>query len=107
LQQKARIILERLGYKNIEFHPAAETLGWSAGAPYDAIITTAGAPKVPDSLLQQLAPEGRLVIPVGARYDQELYLIIKHKKANEIINLGGCRFVSLIGKDAWAESDEN
>ena len=72
-------------------------------APYDAIISTAGAPKVPDSLIAQLAIEGRMVIPVGSRYDQELYIIIRHKKNNEIINLGGCRFVSLIGKNAWEE----
>jgi protein-L-isoaspartate O-methyltransferase len=44
-----------------------------------------------------------MVIPVGARYDQELHLIIRHRKDNEVINLGGCRFVSLIGKEAWAD----
>jgi protein-L-isoaspartate(D-aspartate) O-methyltransferase len=103
LMEKARLILEHLGYKNIEMHLAEETLGWKAGAPYDAIISTAGAPRVPDSLTAQLAIEGRMVIPVGSRYDQELHLIIRHKKGNEVINLGGCRFVSLIGKDAWDE----
>ena len=101
LLQKAKTVLARLGYKNIEIHSAAETLGWQDGAPYDAIIATAGAPKIPDSLLKQLAVEGRLVIPVGSRYDQGLHLIIKHPKSIEDINLGGCRFVSLIGKDAW------
>ena len=103
LQQKAKLVLERLGYKNIETHLAGETLGWQDGAPYDAIIATAGAPAIPDSLIQQLAIEGRLVIPVGTRYEQELHLIIKHQKGIEDINLGGCRFVSLIGKDAWEE----
>ena len=101
LLQKAKTVLERLGYKNIEIHPAAETLGWQDGAPYDAIITTAGAPNIPDILLQQLAVEGRLVIPVGSRYEQVLHLIIKHPGGIEDIDLGGCRFVSLIGKDAW------
>jgi protein-L-isoaspartate(D-aspartate) O-methyltransferase len=103
LMEKARVILEHLGYKNIEIHPAEEALGWKSGAPYDAIISTAGAPKVPDSLIAQLAIEGRMVIPVGSRYDQELHVIIRHKKGNEVVNLGGCRFVSLIGKDAWEE----
>jgi protein-L-isoaspartate(D-aspartate) O-methyltransferase len=103
LQQKAKSVLARLGYKNIETHLAGETLGWQDGAPYDAIIATAGAPAIPDSLIQQLAIEGRLVIPVGTRYEQELHLIIKHQKGIEDINLGGCRFVSLIGKDAWEE----
>jgi protein-L-isoaspartate(D-aspartate) O-methyltransferase len=101
LLQKAKTVLERLGYKNIEIHPAAENLGWQDGAPYDAIITTAGAPNIPEILLQQLAVEGRLVIPVGSRYEQELHLILKHPGGIEDIDLGGCRFVSLIGKDAW------
>jgi len=57
LQQKAKLVLERLGYKNIETHLAGETLGWQDGAPYDAIIATAGAPAIPDSLIQQLAIE--------------------------------------------------
>jgi protein-L-isoaspartate(D-aspartate) O-methyltransferase len=103
LLDKAKLILGQLGYKNIEMHPAEESLGWKASAPYDAIITTAGAPAIPDSLVAQLAIEGRMVIPVGSRYDQELHLIIKHKKGIEVISLGGCRFVSLIGKDAWEE----
>jgi protein-L-isoaspartate(D-aspartate) O-methyltransferase len=103
LLKKAKSILEYLGYKNIEMHPAGPYLGWPDSAPYDAIISTAGAPKVPDSLMAQLAIEGRMVIPVGSRYDQDLHLIIKHRQENEIINLGGCRFVSLIGKDAWEE----
>jgi len=103
LLEKAKAILKYLGYRNIEMHPAEEVLGWKSGAPYDAIITTAGAPNLPDSLVAQLAIEGRLVIPVGSRYDQDLHLIIRHQKAIEDINLGGCRFVSLIGKDAWEE----
>ncbi len=103
LMEKARAILEHLGYKNIEMHPAEETLGWKSGAPYDAIISTAGAPKVPSGLVAQLAIGGRMVIPVGSRYDQELHIIIRHNNGTEDVNLGGCRFVSLIGKEAWEE----
>ena len=103
LLEKAKKILNQLGYHNIEMHQAEEVLGWKSGAPYDAIISTAGAPRVPDSLITQLAVEGRMVIPVGSRYDQELHVIIRHQKGIEDVNLGGCRFVSLIGKDAWEE----
>jgi len=107
LLEKAKAVLQHLGYKNIELHPAEETLGWKYDAPYDAIISTAGAPRVPEELIAQLAIEGRMVIPVGSRYSQELYKIVRHEHNNEIINLGGCRFVSLIGKNAWEEDHDN
>ena len=103
LLERANAILKHLSYRNIEMHTAEEVLGWKSGAPYDAIITTAGAPAIPDNLVAQLAIGGRLVIPVGSRYDQELHLIIKHQNDIEVINLGGCRFVPLVGKDAWEE----
>ena len=103
LAESARSVLDSLGYTNIVVHLAEETLGWQPEAPYDAIIVTAAAPRVPVDLLAQLAIGGRLVIPVGSRYVQELYKITKHRKKNLVENLGGCRFVSLIGKDAWEE----
>ena len=103
LAEGAKRVLDSLGYTNIEVHLARETLGWPSGAPYDAIMVTAGAPKVPVDLLAQLAFDGRLVIPVGSRYVQELYKITKRRKKNIVQNLGGCRFVSLIGKDVWEE----
>ena len=101
LAESARVILDELEYNNIEMHLAEEVLGWQRGAPYDAIIVTAGAPAIPDDLLGQLATGGRMVIPVGSRFTQELRKIIKERNKNTLINLGGCRFVSLIGKDAW------
>jgi protein-L-isoaspartate(D-aspartate) O-methyltransferase len=103
LADSARKILDNLGYTNIEIHIAAETLGWKQDAPYDTILVTAGAPELPDELLSQLACGGRMVIPVGSRYLQELYKVTKHKDKNIIEKLGGCRFVSLIGKNAWEE----
>jgi protein-L-isoaspartate(D-aspartate) O-methyltransferase len=99
----ARDRLNLLGYKNIIVQIAEPDIGWQAEAPYDAIIVTAAAPFIPEKLLAQLAVEGRMVIPVGSRYEQDLYKVIKHKDKNEIHNLGGCRFVSLIGEDAWDE----
>jgi protein-L-isoaspartate(D-aspartate) O-methyltransferase len=103
LAEAAKQVLDSLGFTNIEVYLAEETLGWQREAPYDAIMVTAGAPRVPTDLLAQLAIRGRLVIPVGSRYIQELYKITKGKKKNTIQNLGGCRFVSLIGKGAWEE----
>ncbi|MFC1928092.1 protein-L-isoaspartate(D-aspartate) O-methyltransferase [Chloroflexota bacterium] len=103
LAESAKKLLDNLGYTNIVIHLAKETLGWPAEAPYEAIITTAGAPRVPTDLLAQLAIGGRMVIPVGSAYVQELYKITRHRKKNTIRNLGGCRFVSLIGKGAWEE----
>ena len=103
LAEAARKVLESLGYGNIEIHLSEETLGWPEEAPYDAIMVTAGAPRVPNYLLAQLAIGGRLIIPVGSRYLQELYKVTRQRKKNKVQNLGGCRFVSLIGKGAWEE----
>jgi len=97
----ARRLLKSLGYTNIEVHPAGETLGWPEGAPYDAIMVTAGAPKIPDELLAQLGSGGRMVIPVGSRFVQELCKVTRSPAGNVVEDLGGCRFVSLIGKSAW------
>ncbi|UCE98139.1 MAG: protein-L-isoaspartate(D-aspartate) O-methyltransferase [Dehalococcoidia bacterium] len=101
----ANEVLSKLGYKNIKIHIAEHMLGWQLEAPYDAIIVTAGAPKIPEILVKQLKTGGRMVIPVGSRYDQDLYKIIKQKKENIVYNLGGCRFVPLIGEDAWMEEE--
>ena len=101
LAESARTLLEKLGYANIEIHLAEETLGWKGGAPYDAIMVTAGAPKIPEELVNQLALGGRMIIPVGSRHIQELCKITRQKTGNTVKNLGGCRFVSLIGKNAW------
>ena len=102
LLQTARQTLDMLGYRNIHLRQAEKTIGWEKEAPYDAIVVTAGAPKVPQPLLDQLAEGGRLVIPVGSRYEQKLLKITKWKGEPWTENLGGCRFVPLIGSDAWA-----
>ena len=101
LAESSRKVLDSLGYTNIEVYLAEKAIGWPAEAPYDAIMVTAGAPKTPPDLLAQLAIGGRMVIPVGSRYVQELCRITRGRKKNIVQNLGGCRFVSLIGKDAW------
>jgi len=103
LAESAKQVLDKLGYSNIEVHVADRTLGWLEGAPYDAIIVSAGAPTVPQVLLEQLTWNGRLVIPVGSRWQQELLKVTKLRKRNNIENLGGCYFVPLIGEGAWGK----
>jgi len=105
LAEAAKKVLDRLGFTNIEVHVAEETLGWQKGAPYDAIMVTAAAPRVSPDLLAQLKIRGRMVIPVGSRYIQELCKITRGRKRNVTENLGGCRFVSLIGKGAWEKEE--
>ncbi len=101
LAQLSRQTLDSLGYKNVEIHLAGETLGWKKESPYGAIMVTAAAPEIPDDLVDQLNIGGHMVIPVGPRFSQELYKITKQKGKNKVQNLGGCRFVALIGKGAW------
>lgn len=103
LADAARKLLAELGYTNVEVHLAEKTLGWRKAAPYQAIIVTAGAPKVPQELLDQLAEGGRLLIPVGSRYEQELLKIIKRKGELLSQDLGACRWVPLIAEGAWSE----
>ena len=103
LAESAKNVLHKLGCRNVEIHTAAETLGWPQGAPYDAIMVTAGAPHIPDILLEQLAFGGRMVIPVGSRWEQDLLKVTKRKRKHLVQNLGGCRFVPLVGPGAWEE----
>jgi len=103
LLRSAEERLKKLGFKNIEFHLAGDELGWREGAPYDGIIVTAGAPKIPEALKDQLKDGGRMVIPVGSRYEQRLLRVRKVKSDYIVEDLGGCRFVPLIGKEAWEE----
>lgn len=104
LSQKARKILDKLQYFNVVLKVGDGTLGWPEYAPFDAIIVTAGAPKVPEPLIEQLAEGGRLVIPVGDSYTQELLKIVKTPEGIEKKGLTICRFVDLIGKYGWKES---
>ncbi len=105
LAEHARLTLDSLGYQNIEYHLAEETLGWRSGAPYDAILVSAAAPRIPAELVEQLAMGGKMVIPVGSRYLQEIYKVTRLADRNEVQQLGACRFVSLIGKSAWEEQE--
>jgi len=99
----ARKLLGDLGYSNILFKSFDGTLGWKEYTPFDAIIVTAGAPSLPEPLLTQLADKGRMVIPVGDRYSQELLKITKNGENIEQESLGGCRFVNLVGVHGWKD----
>ena len=101
LMEKARNLLAELDYTNILFKAFDGTLGWKVYAPFDAIIVTAGAPEIPQPLLDQLADGGRMIIPIGNKYSQEMIKIVRIKNSYKEKNLGGCRFVDLIGTHGW------
>jgi protein-L-isoaspartate(D-aspartate) O-methyltransferase len=84
---------------------AGPLLGWSEDAPYNAILATAGAPRVPRVLIDQLAPGGKLVIPVGRRSIQQLLSVTREGDTLCVRRHGQCRFVPLIGEEAWPESE--
>jgi len=102
---KAQKLLAAHGYANVNVVISDGTLGLPEHAPYDGIIVTAGAPKIPFHYPEQLKINGRLVIPVGSRYSQELCLIRKTLQGIERSVSTGCVFVPLIGKDGWEETE--
>ena len=101
LAVQARTLLDELCYYNVAIHLGDGTLGWSEHAPYDAIIVAAGAPKVPAPLAQQLAAGGRFIIPIGDEQSQTLKLTSRTPTGLEETDLGGCRFVKLLGRYGW------
>ena len=98
--------LEALGYTNVEVHVAGRVVGWPGGGPYNAIIVAAGAPKLPAGLMQDLAPGGRLVVPVGSKETQELVKVTRGGGGFSVRTLGACRFVPLVGQDAWPDDTQ-
>ncbi|MBI5844657.1 MAG: protein-L-isoaspartate(D-aspartate) O-methyltransferase [Deltaproteobacteria bacterium] len=103
LHAEAKSLLSELGYLNISFRCGDGTLGWPEEAPFDAILVTAGSPSVPSALKAQLAKGGRMVIPVGDEGLQNLMLLVKDDNGFREYDLGGCRFVPLVGKQGWRE----
>lgn len=99
----ARQNLEALGYDNVRVHQGDGTLGWSEHAPYDAIVVAAGGPEVPESLKEQLATGGRLIIPVGSeqRAQRLVKVTRKTEEEYELETLSHVRFVPLIGEEGW------
>ena len=103
LADRAEKKIMELGYSNISITTGDGTLGWSQEAPYDGIIVTAGAPQVPEALLDQLKESGRMVIPVGNKISQTLKVI--EKKDDQIFkkDICACVFVPLVGQQGWEE----
>ena len=105
LADTARSRLEALGYRNIQVLHGDGTLGWPEHAPFDAIIVAAGGPQVPENLKQQLSVGGRLVIPVGSTLRTQKLLRVRRTGEHEFQeeDLGGVRFVPLIGAAGWED----
>lgn len=101
LAAKAGERLSSLGYNNITIRVGDGTCGWPEEAPFDGIIVTAGAPSVPQSLMEQLADGGRLVIPVGSSGMQMLTLVTREGAKYHTSEEGTCVFVPLVGKYGW------
>ena len=94
-QSKKRLI--KLGYNNVDFHCADGKLGWKKEAPYDRILVSAAPVTIPEILIEQLAPEGYMVIPVGSLNDQLIHVITKDENENIRINKSTpVRFVPLV-----------
>jgi protein-L-isoaspartate(D-aspartate) O-methyltransferase len=104
LANGARRILDALGYYNVAIRVGDGTYGWREESPFTAIVVTAGAPHIPTLLIEQLAIGGRLVIPVGSHSSQALLRLTRlSEDPNDLQRdeLGGCRFVDLIGEHGW------
>jgi protein-L-isoaspartate(D-aspartate) O-methyltransferase len=101
LADGAATTLARLGLSNVSVRVADGSLGWSEHAPYNAILVSAAAPKLPESLVQQLAEGGRMVIPVGTQHSQVLHLVRKQDGRAVVEPIEGCRFVPLIGAEGY------
>jgi protein-L-isoaspartate(D-aspartate) O-methyltransferase len=104
LSDRARRTIEDLGYVNCRIMVGDGTLGWEEYAPYDGIIVTAGAPRIPASLVKQLNNGGRLVIPIESGLGQTLTVIENREGFLRTREICGCVFVPLIGKEGWPDN---
>lgn len=102
LSTRARKVLDGLGFLNVALLVGDGTIGWRKYSPYQVIIVSAASPKIPKALLDQLADPGRMLIPLGTKESQELFLVRKENAAitQESVQTG-CTFVPLLGRFAW------
>jgi protein-L-isoaspartate(D-aspartate) O-methyltransferase len=101
LYVRSRKLFDKLGYHNIVTRYSDGTTGWRDQGLFDAIIVTAGSPEIPAVLVNQLAIGGRMVIPVGSQHSQDLIKLVREKNGIHQTNMGGCRFVKLVGEHGW------
>lgn len=104
LAEEARRKLARLGYGSVEVITGDGTEGYAVAAPYEAILVTAGSPRVPQALIDQLAGGGRLVIPIGGREMQQLHLFVRRGEDFSDKTLEAVQFVPLVGKQGWPQA---
>lgn len=106
LALRARKVLDGIGLLNVNIKIGDGTMGWSEEAPFDAIVVTAGAPEVPQVLIEQLKEGGRLVIPIGSRSGQTLVRLTKGADGTVVReDVTDCRFVKLVGKQGWNDEE--
>jgi protein-L-isoaspartate(D-aspartate) O-methyltransferase len=101
LGDAARTRLKKMGYENIVFKIGDGSHGWIQHAPFDRIIVTAGAPKLPPSIVEQLAPGGIMIIPAGDKQYQELEIYEKNDTGLKKTSAGNVVFVPLVGQEGW------
>jgi len=106
LADRGRGMLQMLGYRNVQIIVADGSMGYAAAAPYDRIIASAAAPKIPPALVHQLAEDGRMVIPVGPPHTQQLQLVRKTGGEVNVTPLDPCRFVPMIGEAAYRAQED-
>jgi len=104
LAQSAEEILHRLGYKNVYVRVGDGSQGLAGHAPFEASIVSAAAPRIPSTLFEQLSEGGRMIVPVGPAYAQQLQLVQKQNGERVVELLEGCRFVPLIGGHGYPEA---
>ena len=103
LAEQARATLAEAGYGHVRVHVGDGTLGLPEHAPFAAIAVAAAAPRMPEALYEQLAPRGRLVVPVGRRRGQELQLVIRSPEGPAVVRSVPCRFVPLVGAEGFPD----
>jgi protein-L-isoaspartate(D-aspartate) O-methyltransferase len=103
LAERARETLAAAGYERVEVHVGDGTLGVPERAPFEGIAVAAAAPSVPEALYAQLAPGGRVVVPIGTRHDQQLEIVTRGPHGREERSSVPCRFVPLVGEAGFAE----
>ena len=107
LAMRARATLESLQYQNAVVKVIDGTYGWKDESPFDAIMVTAGAPEIPQPLLEQLKEGGRMAIPIGDQKMQVLHKVVKTPTGITDMQLTGCVFVPLIGRYAWVQGEND
>lgn len=101
LLQQARENIQRAGVNNVSLLLGDGTIGWREYSPYDAILVSAGAPSIPQPLVDQLAEGGRLLIPIGDREEQKLVVAERKNGQVELHDIAAVRFVPLLGSHGW------